>query len=515
MAERGDDETYDVTIHNRVITSVVPSGDGSDPQSGGARWYRGDTESSRGVLCTPDTGAIAQGMDSSPPGADGKAARASSVREDSLVIDGGGLYLAPGFVDMHVHFRDPGFPEKEEIASGSRAASRGGYTTVCCMPNTSPAIDDAETVEYVDARGRAAGLVNVFAVGALTVGQRGAELADMAGMDAADTLCRELTRHGIAGVSEDGKSLMDEGLMRKALLLAKSLGLPLMDHAEDSALAGGCVNEGRVSEKLGVRGLPARAETNIIERDIRLASETGARVHLQHVSTAAGVALIRKAKAAGVSITAETAPHHFTLTEDLLLALPPGRRASAKMNPPLRTEADRLAIIEGLADGTIDAIATDHAPHEAEAKALPLEQAPFGIVGLETAFAASYTELVLRGPLTLPQLIDKMSTTPARLIGLGTLGTLGDGTILSHGTPGDDPVLSRQQSETLRLGRGEVREGAVADLALLELETPYRIDSASFASKGKNTPFDGCEVRSRVLMTIRGGKVTCDARGLV
>jgi dihydroorotase len=339
------------------------------------------------------------------------------------------------------------------------------------MPNTVPAIDRPEVVEYIDARARAASLVNVFAVGALTVGQAGKELADMAGMDAAETRCRELTGHGIAGVSEDGKSLMNEDLMRKALLLAKRLGLLVMDHAEDSALIGGCINEGKVSEELGVRGLPARAEANIVARDIRLAAETGARIHIQHVSAAESVRLIRAAKKAGVPVTAETAPHYFALTEDLLLKLPPERRASAKMNPPLRTEADRQEIIKGLADGTIDAIATDHAPHEAEAKALPLEQAPFGIPGLETAFAVSYTKLVREGPLTLPQLIEKLSAAPARLIGL-------------------------------KGSQGAIQEGAVADLVLLDLDASYKIDSGTFASKGKSTPFDGHEVYGRVQMTI-------------
>jgi dihydroorotase len=409
-----------------------------------------------------------------------RGAHPASGDPAARVIDGGGRYLAPGFVDLHVHFRDPGFTDKEDIASGSRAAARGGYTTVCCMPNTSPAIDGPDVVAYINARARDAGLVNVFAVGALTKGQRGEELSDMKGMDRAPTLCRELTGHGIAGVSEDGKSLMDEGLMREALLRAKGLGLPVMDHAEDEGLkgVGGCINEGAVSARLGVAGLPARAETKIVERDIRLAAATGARVHIQHVSAAESVERIRAAKTEGVPVTAETAPHYFALTEDVLLNLPPETRASAKMNPPLRTEGDRLAVTRGLEDGVIDAIATDHAPHEADAKARPLGDAPFGVVGLETAFAVSYTTLVRGGPLTLPQLIDKMSATPARLIGLD---------------------------------RGVMREGAAADLVILDLDRSYTIDSPAFASKGKSTPFDGREVHGRILMTIRNGAVTYDA----
>ncbi|MDR3224679.1 MAG: dihydroorotase [Clostridiales Family XIII bacterium] len=417
----------------------------------------------------------------------------------SDVIDGTGLCLSPGFVDLHVHFRDPGYTAKEDIGSGSRAAARGGYTTVCCMPNTSPVIDSAEAVRYVDGKGRSAtatlsgnapmngasvsgaGVINLFAVGALTVGQRGETLADISGMNDAATLCRALTGHGIAGVTEDGRSLMDEGRMREAMCIAKSLGLLVMDHTEDSALSGGCINEGRVSVQLGLKGVPARAETNIIERDIRLASETGARIHIQHVSTAGSVALIRAAKADGVPITAETAPHYFALTENILSELPAQQRAMAKMNPPLRTEADRAMIIEGLADGTIDCIATDHAPHEAALKALPLDEAPFGIVGLETAFAISYTELVKNGHLTLPHLIEKMSTAPARLIGLD---------------------------------RGEIREGAAADLVLLDINAAYRIDSADFASKSRNTPFEGRTVCGCVRATIHGGDVVYNAVSL-
>jgi dihydroorotase len=297
-------------------------------------------------------------------------------------------------------------------------------------------------------------------------------------MNEAKTLCRALTGHGIAGVSEDGKSLMDEGLMCEAMELAKSLGLLVMDHAEDASLAGGCVNEGAVSRKLGVKGLPARAETSIIRRDIRLAAETGALIHIQHVSAAESVARIREAKAEGIPVTAETAPHYFALTEETLIALPPAMRARAKMNPPLRTEKDRLAIVSGLADGTIDVIATDHAPHEAELKSRPLEEAPFGIVGLETAFAVSYTELVRGGILTLTQLIEKMSAAPARLIGLD---------------------------------RGVIKEGATADLAVIDIDGKYKVDSKDFQSKGKITPFEGREVYGRVRMTLRNGEIVYDA----
>ncbi|MDR0519829.1 MAG: dihydroorotase [Clostridiales Family XIII bacterium] len=436
---------------------------------------------------TPVTVAVESGIISSVRDFDGArygggdgsigGGRTAEAGGGPRVIDGTGLWLAPGFVDIHVHFRDPGFTAKEDIMSGSHAAARGGYTTVCCMPNTSPAIDSADTVMYVDGQSRRTQSANVFSVGALTRGQRGAELSDMRGMDGAPTLCRELTGHGIAGVSEDGKSLMDEGLMREALLFAKSLGIPVMDHAEDSALTGGCINEGAVSKALGVKGIPATAETNIVGRDIRLARETGAHIHIQHISAAGSVALIRAAKAEGIPVTAETAPHYFALTEEILQSLPPHRRALAKMNPPLRTEADRAAIIEGLCDGTIDCIATDHAPHEAELKALPLESAPFGIVGLETAFAVSHTELVLGGHMTLPQLVEKLSAAPARIIGLG---------------------------------RGEVRAGAAADLTLLDIDDEYEISSEGFASKGRNTPFEGRKVKGLIRATIRSGEVVYD-----
>ncbi|MDR2486940.1 MAG: dihydroorotase [Clostridiales Family XIII bacterium] len=388
-------------------------------------------------------------------------------------LDAGGLVLAPAFVDVHVHLRDPGFPDKEDIGSGGKAAAAGGFATVCCMPNTVPAIDCPETLRYIDERAEAVSPVNVFGVCALTLGQAGKKLVHFRAMDEVDTRCRRLTGHGVAALSEDGRSLLDDGLMTAALYAAKALRLPLMDHPEDHSQTGGSINEGAVSRALGQPGIPAGAESDIVARDIRLAAETGAHIHLQHISSEPCVALIRDAKRRGLPVTAETAPHYFALTEAAVLR----SGANAKMNPPLRTERDRQAILTGLADGTIDMIATDHAPHEATAKSLPLTDAPFGIVGLETSFAVSHTVLVGGGWLTLEDLIDRMSANPARLIGLA---------------------------------RGQIAPGAAADFVLLDVEGKYRIDANGFKSRSANTPFGGAAVCGRVERTIRNGETIYD-----
>jgi dihydroorotase len=399
-------------------------------------------------------------------------AAAGAVR----VVEAAGCAVVPGLVDLHVHFREPGACHKEDIASGSLAAARGGYTTVCCMPNTNPAIDCAETLAFVDRRGREAGRVNLLAAGAMTRGQAALELSDLEGMTAAGTRCRELTGRGVCGVSEDGKSLMDLALMRRAAKEAARLGLLVMDHPENPSLSdGGVVNAGAVAERLGLRGAPGAAEADIVVRDIGLAAELGCRIHLQHISTAESVRLIRAAKRSGLPVSAETAPHYFALSEEAVLRA----GSDAKMNPPLRSEADRIAVIEALCDGTIDVIATDHAPHAAAETRLPLESAPFGIVGLETAFAVSYTALVLGGYMDLPALIERMSARPAALIGLP---------------------------------RGDLSPGAAADLTVFELERPYAIDRAHFVSGGKNTPFQGMRVFGRTLLTLLDGKVVWDDR---
>jgi len=336
------------------------------------------------------------------------------------------MLTLPGFVDLHVHFREPGFEYKEDIASGSLAAARGGYTDVCCMPNTMPVIDNPETVQYV--RSKDNGLVNLLVVGALSIGLDGKKLADYNGMKDA----------GICALSDDGKTLQDEDLMYQAAIQAKELGLLITDHAEP--------------------------EAEIVARDIAIAEKIGCRIHLQHISMKESVELIRKAKSRGLPITAETAPHYFALTSDALQT----HKADAKMNPPLQKEADRLAVIEGLKDGTFDAIATDHAPHSEEEKAQPLDKAPFGIIGLETAFAVSYTTLVKAGHLTMEQLTKLMSLNPAKIIGL------------------DKPS-------------GQV---------VVDVDTPYTISRDGFASKGKNTPFDGMQVYGKVMLTKYNGKIT-------
>ncbi|MDR0851292.1 MAG: dihydroorotase [Clostridiales Family XIII bacterium] len=405
---------------------------------------------------------------------DGSSVFAGANPDDSdqIVIDCEGKYVASGLIDVHVHFRDPGFTEKEDIASGLAAAARGGYTAVCCMPNTAPAIDSVETLLYVDRKGRDVQLADLFAVGAMTKGQKGAMLADIEAMNATDTLCRARTGHGIVAISEDGKSLMNEDLMRAVCNVAAQLGLPVSDHAEDAALTGGCMNEGIVSERLGVKGLSDVAEVNIVKRDIRLARETGAKMHIQHISAAGAIEAIRRAKQdfPELKITCETAPHYFTLTEEDVVRL----GTMAKMNPPLRTEADRRAVIEGLKDGTIDMIATDHAPHRMSEKGKPLAEAPFGIIGLETAFPVSYTALVASGELTLSHLIDLMSRRPAQLIGL------------DHGL---------------------IAEGRPADLIVFDAAERFEIRREDFASRGRNTPFDGMTCRGRILYNIHNGKM--------
>jgi dihydroorotase len=387
------------------------------------------------------------------------------------VIDAAGCIVVPGLVDLHVHFREPGACDKEDIATGSLAAAKGGYTTVCCMPNTNPAIDNCDTLAFVDRRGREVGLVNLLPVGAITKGRSGLELADFAAMRDLPTRCFELLGRGVCALSDDGGTVQDIALMRRAAERAAEIGLLIMDHPENVARSGGAVNEGFFSRRLGVRGIPALAETDVVARDIALSEETGARIHLQHISARASVDLIRSAKARGVKLSAETAPHYFALTEEALLK----SGANAKMNPPLRTESDRQAVIAALRDGTIDVVATDHAPHTAAEKALPLEDAPFGVSGLETAFAIGYTVLVRGGYLTTAELIRRMSADPARLIGLP---------------------------------RGSLLEGAVADLAVIDVEHPYTADCGSFVSKGKNSPFDGMRVFGRPRFTMRGGVLT-------
>lgn len=375
-------------------------------------------------------------------------------------IDATGLYVMPGFIDLHVHFRDPGFEYKETVATGARAAARGGYTTVCPMPNTMPVIDSAEKVTELLEKAERESLVHILPVGAVTVGQEGKELADIEGM----------VRAGAAAVSEDGKSVMDTLLYREGMEEAEKAGIPVFAHCEDKQLVdGGVINEGKKAEELGFKGITNAVEDVIAARDIFMAKETGAQLHLCHCSTSDSVELVRMAAKQKLPVTAEVCPHHFTLCDEDI----PGDDANYKMNPPLRKKEDVEALKKGLQEGVISVISTDHAPHSKEEKAQSIANSPFGIVGLETAFALGVTELVKTGILTLSQLVEKMSMNPAAVLGR-SIGTLAPGT--------------------------------AADIVLADVEEKYTIDKSQFASKGKNTPFHGREVYGRVYRTIVDGK---------
>ena len=377
------------------------------------------------------------------------------------VIDAKGLHVFPGLIDMHVHLREPGFEYKEDIASGSAAAVRGGFTQVCCMPNTQPVCDNAAVVGYIIARAKEVGLCKVRPIGAITKGEQGETLAEIGKMKEA----------GAVALSDDGKPVLSARMMRLGMEYASDFGLICLSHCEDKSLAdGGCVNEGYNSTLAGLKGIPRAAEEVMIAREIVLAETLGKRVHICHVSTKGGVRLLRDAKARGVAVTAETCPHYFALTDDIILSYD----ANTKVNPPVREAEDVAAIKEGLKDGTLDCIVTDHAPHHADEKNVEYDLAAFGISGIETSFSLSYTHLVKGGVLTLGQLTERMSGAPARILGL-------EG--------------------------GALKEGGVADIMLADLNEKYVIDSRKFVSKGKNTPFNGSEVYGRVKATIVDGKV--------
>lgn len=372
------------------------------------------------------------------------------------VIDAEGLLVAPGLVDIHVHFREPGFTQKEDISTGAAAAAKGGYTTVVLMANTKPAVDNRETLEYVINKGQETA-IHVFTCANVTVGLQGSQLTPM----------KELAAAGAAGFTDDGIPLMDTAIVRKAMEEASALGLPISLHEEDPTLISeNGINRGKASERLGIGGSPREAEITLVERDLRLALETGAAVNIQHISAAESVELVRQAKEKGSNIHAEATPHHFTLTEDAVEKY----GALAKMNPPLRTEGDRMEIIRGLADGTIDIIATDHAPHTAEEKSRPIVQAPSGIIGLETALALGNTELVDKGYLTMCQLLRLMSTNPAALY---------------------------------HLDAGYLEEGGPADVVLID--TYAQVVPGDYASKASNSPFTGWNLKGKVVKTIASG----------
>lgn len=376
-------------------------------------------------------------------------------------MDVKGKFISPGFIDMHVHLREPGFEAKETIATGTAAAARGGFTAVACMPNTRPVTDRVEVVKYIKDKAAKEGVVRVLPIGSITLRELGEELTDMAAMKGA----------GIIGVSDDGVGVQSSRVMKEGMRRAAEAGLPLIAHCEDDSLAkGGSVHEGVFSAKYALKGIPNEAEAIQVARDIILAEATGVHYHVCHISAEQSVRHVRYAKQKGLRVTSEVCPHHLLLTDEDI----PGLDSNYKMNPPLRSKTDRKALIEGLRDGTIDIIVTDHAPHTEEEKKRGIALAPFGIVGLETAFPLLYTHLVLTGEFTLETIIEKMTRKPAELFGLPW---------------------------------GRLEEGAEADLTIIDLETEREVNPQEFASKGKNTPFTGWKLKGWPVMTMVAGSV--------
>lgn len=403
-----------------------------------------------------DGPSIAAVLDPSeaPPGGDA----------DIKIIDARGRVLVPGLMDIHVHLREPGHEYKETIATGVAAAARGGFTAVCAMPNTVPVNDNSQVTAFVLDRARAAKGARVYPVGALSKGSAGGNLVEI----------RDMQMAGIRAVSDDGRPVENAQFMRRALEYCNGLSIPVFVHAEDLSLVnGGAMNEGAPATFWGIRGIPNAAEAVMVARDILLSSLTGAHVHFCHISCAESIDAIRRAKAQGIRVTCETAPHYFTLTDEDVK----GYDTYFKMNPPLRSEKDRQAVIQGLADGTIDAIASDHAPHSKEEKDLEFDQAAFGIIGLETALPLSL-KLVHNGFLTLADLIRKMSKNPARILGVAN----------------------------------DITPGSRADLTLIDMESTYTIDPSRFVSKSRNTPFGGMSVQGRAVTTLVDGEIVYQAQ---
>jgi len=400
---------------------------------------------------------------------DGRIAEVSEsveAPEGTQEIDASGLLVMPGLIDVHVHLREPGGEHKETIATGAKAAAAGGFTSICAMPNTDPVVDDAAVVGFVLAQAAAARASRVYPIGAISHGQEGLQLAAIG----------EMVEAGAVGITDDGNPVMDSGLMRRAMEYAQAFGVPVADHPEDLGLsAQGAMNEGLVSTRLGLSGKPNASEDIHIVRDLLLAELTGGHIHLQHVSTAYGVEAIRQAKARGIRATAEASPHHLILTDEAV----EGYNTDAKMNPPLRSGVDRDAVREGFADGTLCVLATDHAPHHYDEKEQAFDDAPNGIVGLETSLGLALTHLVGEGLIDLATMVDRMSCSPAR---------------------------------AFSLEGGTLASGSIGDVTLVDMDEAWTVDRTAFLSKSRNTPFEGWNLTGRARYTVVGGEVVWQVR---